>query len=417
MSYLFHGLMIVIYAAAAAVAAKLLPAALPAVTDHIIGENFIEDSVALAYGTLALALFALVHAAYAGLRWRVGVGRELAGLRQSHGRVMREVGFARAEAKRIYETLEAAGRGGGAKAVREVVNEVKVLKGLIERLSESREAPAGGMEALSPPPAEEAPLPVAFQLDLDDDAILDIVRDGLKADRVELVLQAVVSLPQRKSRYFECFSRIGDAAGAIIVPEQYIAIAEREGLVTAIDNLLLFRCVQLVRRAQRANRGVGFFCNISPHTLADARFFRDFIAFMEENRDLAQALHFEFSQASIAEMSPEVADHLGQLRALGFQFSLDQTKRLDLRYDEVSRRGFRFIKVDARTILAYIAAAGEGGGFDALKDTLERNAIDLIVDKIEDEATLVELLDHGIDYGQGFLFGEPRPARLAPDAD
>jgi cyclic-di-GMP phosphodiesterase TipF (flagellum assembly factor) len=31
-----------------------------------------------------------------------------------------------------------------------------------------------------------------------------------------------------------------------------------------------------------------------------------------------------------------------------------------------------------------------------------------VVEKIESEAMLVELLDLGIDYGQGYLFGEPR---------
>ena len=36
-----------------------------------------------------------------------------------------------------------------------------------------------------------------------------------------------------------------------------------------------------------------------------------------------------------------------------------------------------------------------------------------IVEKLESEDSLRELLDHEIDYGQGFLFGEPRPARPA----
>ena len=100
-------------------------------------------------------------------------------------------------------------------------------------------------------------MPVAR--DLDDAGILNVVRDGLRADRIDLYLQPIVSLPQRQRRYYETFTRIRDGEGKIVVPEQYISIAEREGLVSAIDNMLLFRCVQLVRKTQRNNKRMGFF--------------------------------------------------------------------------------------------------------------------------------------------------------------
>ena len=44
----------------------------------------------------------------------------------------------------------------------------------------------------------------------------------------------------------------------------------------------------------------------------------------------------------------------------------------------------------------------------ALKRAMDRHNMDLIVSKFEDEQNLVELLDFHIDFGQGFLFGEPR---------
>ncbi len=46
-----------------------------------------------------------------------------------------------------------------------------------------------------------------------------------------------------------------------------------------------------------------------------------------------------------------------------------------------------------------------------LKRTLDSYAIDLIVERIETEAMLLEVLDLHVDFGQGFLFGEPRIAK------
>jgi cyclic-di-GMP phosphodiesterase TipF (flagellum assembly factor) len=50
----------------------------------------------------------------------------------------------------------------------------------------------------------------------------------------------------------------------------------------------------------------------------------------------------------------------------------------------------------------------------ALKGALDREAMDLIVEKIETEEMLLDLLDLNIDFGQGYLFGEPRPTSGEP---
>ena len=91
------------------------------------------------------------------------------------------------------------------------------------------------------------------------------------------MLQPVVSLPQRKLNFLECFSRVR-TENADLLPQRYLGIAERKGLISAIDNMLLFRCVQLVRKNRRGHRGLGFFCNISTYFLADEDFFREFIS-------------------------------------------------------------------------------------------------------------------------------------------
>ena len=45
----------------------------------------------------------------------------------------------------------------------------------------------------------------------------------------------------------------------------------------------------------------------------------------------------------------------------------------------------------------------------AFNGALDRSAVDLIVEKIESEEMLLDLLELKVDFGQGYLFGEPRP--------
>ncbi len=319
---------------------------------------------------------------------------------------------------RIDQLSQAAETASGGKDVGAVVAEVKILQSLIEELYGSR-APEPRAEA----PVHAAPASwsapganghgdrieprMAARPRADEEAVLEALRSGLKEDRVEIALQPIVGLPQRKRRHFECFSRIRKVDGSYLLPEQYIALAERTGLVNALDNMLLIRCVQLLRKMRRANPTAGFFCNISPHTLADRAFFRDFVTFMRQNAELASSIVFEFPQRFMQASDPDLGRDLDALAALGFRFSLDQVTDLALDPHALVNQHFAFVKIEVGRLLA---GANGGEAFDSgrLKRRLDSYGLDLIVEKIEAESDLLELLDLNIDYGQGYLFGEPK---------
>jgi cyclic-di-GMP phosphodiesterase, flagellum assembly factor TipF len=175
--------------------------------------------------------------------------------------------------------------------------------------------------------------------------------------------------------------------------------------------MLLFRCIQLLRKLRKANANVGFFLNISQRTLADRDFFREFINLMAQNAELAPAIVFEFSQRAWDSADNTLHRDLDRLAQLGYRFSLDKITNLDLDVPALSSRHFRFIKIEA-TRLAQAAASGAiGDDPKSFKRMLDSYAIDLIVDRIESEPMLLELLELSIDFGQGYLFGEPRIAK------
>ncbi|HYF87760.1 EAL domain-containing protein [Azospirillum sp.] len=295
-----------------------------------------------------------------------------------------------------------------------VMQEVKLLQSLVARLTERRAprppAPSsdpGGSRrpaAMPSPAPQPAPPPAA---PMDDAAVLEAVRDALKADRIDVYLQPIVSLPQRKHRFYEVFSRVRSADGQQIMPDRYLDIAEREGLIATIDNLQLVRCVQLIRETERRQHAIGFFANISAATLADAEFMRQFLNMMAQNHALVPKLVFELSQHDLRAGGAVTMGILSQLARLGFRFSMDQVTDLAIDVDRLLRHEFRCIKLDRALVL-------DPANAERIRDLRRRCAadgIDLIVEKIETENQLVEVLDTGFDFGQGYLFGEPRLSR------
>jgi len=139
---------------------------------------------------------------------------------------------------------------------------------------------------------------------LSREGIVELIGKAADANRIDLYLQPIVTLPQRKVRYYEALSRLRTEDGDVIAAADFIDVAESVGLLPKLDNLLLFRCVQVLRRLQLKSRDVGLFCNISAGTLSDATYFRQFLDFMDANRVLSSALMFEFTMSLRREKMP-----------------------------------------------------------------------------------------------------------------
>jgi cyclic-di-GMP phosphodiesterase TipF (flagellum assembly factor) len=356
------------------------------------------------------ASFTVVTQLHGGIsRWsmRRRLGGDIDELKRANAQVKTELDETR---KRMAEaTLVLAKRSESQE--KKVVGELQIIEGLLREfaasISRKANAPA------SPSPSYRAPEIAAGSNDAD---LLEIIRRALEENRVDLYLQPTVSLPQRKLRFYEALTRLRSEDGAVIMPAQYIRIAAPAGLMSVVDNLLLFRCVQVVRRLTHKRRDIGVFCNISGHTLADAEFFPQFLDFMHHHRDLSGQIVFEFGQKSVLEASPQEEANLRYLSGLGFALSMDQVRILDLDFARLKTLGFRYLKVPAATLMSGMHGAHASVSAEDFKDLLARNGLKLIVERVEDEKTVVQLLDYNIDFGQGFVFGAPKPIRELAEA-
>ncbi|WP_262694213.1 EAL domain-containing protein [Kordiimonas aquimaris] len=265
------------------------------------------------------------------------------------------------------------------------------------------------------PPADEKPSPrtpvtkkkAPIRLIKREDQLLSVVKNSLSENRVDLYLQPIVSLPARKTEHYECFSRVRDEEGRIVLPRQYMKIAETKGLIGTIDNLLLFRLIQLIRRLGRRKPSIKFFCNMSRYSMSDNQFFPQFVDFMASNSEFAERLVFEISQEDYLTLEEDVLERLSTLGRKGFGFSMDMVTDFDQDFVYLSEQHFQFIKADLKDIMA---SSLEPGDIDEQRTFLERNGIQLIASRIENEEMVITTLDNQIELAQGYLFGEPLAA-------
>jgi len=352
-----------------------------------------------------LGLLFAAHAMLAGAGARAAIEKDVESIREAHRLLADALETTQEALNALHERVEA----NAIQRSEELSGEVRMLEDLVQRMGEDLEARLSGISH-GPVHTHEG------RRTRQSAALLETVRDALTDGRVDLYLQPVVGLPQRRTVFYESFSRLRDDTGRVMMPAEYLSVAEPEGLVTAIDNLLLFRCVQIVRRLAKTDRKVGIFCNVSLASLGDEVFFPQFLEFLQDNRDLGGALIFELGQAAFEARGATEARNMAKLADLGFRFSLDKVQTLDLDFADLQRSDVKFLKIGADLLLEQLLDIEGSPALRELKDIhaadfanlTRRYGVEVIAEKVEAERQVVDILELDIAYGQGHLFGEPR---------
>lgn len=356
-----------------------------------------------------LAVLGVVYLLVARGLDMAGLRGELGAIREAHLILTNQLEKVDARLTEVVETVTVD----ALRRSEELSSEVHMLEDTVQRMAEKMEAQLSSRVAAAPMHA--------FGHSAQSEALLDTVKAALAENRVDLYLQPIVSLPQRRTVFYESFSRLRDETGRVMMPAEYLSVAEPEGLVAAIDNLLLFRCVQIVRRLAKQDRKVGIFCNISLASLSDESFFPQFLDFLSANKDMAGALIFELGQSAFSRRGAVEARHMARLADLGFRFSLDKVNDLDLDYQDLARADVKFIKVGAQMLLDQLEESEGRLVIRSLPDLhaadfarlTRRYGVEVIIEKVESERQIVDILELDMAFGQGHLFGEPRAIRDA----
>ena len=237
--------------------------------------------------------------------------------------------------------------------------------------------------------------------------LISVIETALSSDQIEMLIQPIVSLPQRKARHFECYSRIKTPEGNIYTPDHFVHLAEEENLIRLLDNAMLFRCIQMSRASLKKKFNVNFFCNVSRHTIADSFFFESLIDFFQSNKELGRNLILEFHEDAIKRKLNDLEPLLRKLKFLNCRFSVDQVTRFDHDIKRLKELNFKYIKLHSESILKVTQTEKGVKQVKEFKRQCNMHNIDVIVSHVENEEQLLDLNDFQFDFGQGYLFGTP----------
>jgi cyclic-di-GMP phosphodiesterase TipF (flagellum assembly factor) len=427
-----------------AICMVLVAASLGLILYSVAGISGLESAIV---ALTALTFLILYNAVSMRLRDRTDVGGQIADLSRGTADLARQVAEFGRRLTAVEGKLNSLNHA-GADRIQAVVGEINELGGLVKQLAVSVAShddmlAAGAAAAAavadkqdSPPPKDAVPATEPPKLAVAPPPIVVVhpepavvprgemqtfaaVKTAIEENRLDIYLQPMVTLPQRKVRFYEAVTRIRDENDRVLVADDFLPFVEATGLIGRVDHTVMLRCVQVLRRLMVRNKEVGVFCNMAAATLRDPATFAPCLDFLEANRALAPSFVIEFKQAMFRNLGAAESEHLAALAQRGYRFSIDHVTDLRIEPRELADRGVRFIKVPASLLLDPKSSSTSDIHPSDLSDLLGRFGIDLIAERIEGERAVVDLLDFDVRFGQGFLFAPPRPLRPegAPAAD
>jgi cyclic-di-GMP phosphodiesterase, flagellum assembly factor TipF len=267
---------------------------------------------------------------------------------------------------------------------------------------------ARGAEIRRPSSVLERPSPALS--DAEAQRMAAIV-EAFEADRIEVYLQPVVSLPRRRVRLYEALARLRLADETLLLPAEFLPLLERLGHAGEFDRRILGRTIPVARFLTARGSDALLGLNLAPRAIEDAGFLRSLRPILDAAPDTTGRIVFELSQRCWRTLDPERAAALAALRDRGVPFALDHAT--DLRLDPLvlAERGVRFAKIPVDLLLSPDQDRDLDIPVSQLAAAFLRAGIELVAERVEREETVPDLIGRQVPLAQGFVFAAPRAVR------
>ncbi len=235
-----------------------------------------------------------------------------------------------------------------------------------------------------------------------------VVGHMIAHQKIRTRYQPIVELPSRRITGFEALSRAEKTDAEELGVHLFVAASRAE-----LDGELDQACRQLsVKRRPEMDNQTKLFVNCLPPT------------FFEPNRELnqlverwlddglsPQQLVFEITEKITHEQAVRIMPTVERLREQGFTFALDDvgTGAANLRL--LADLAPAYIKMDLTLTRGIHESQRKRDLAQYLIDLADKSDARLIAEGIEKRAELETIIDLGIELGQGYFLGRPKPAQ------
>jgi diguanylate cyclase (GGDEF)-like protein/PAS domain S-box-containing protein len=233
------------------------------------------------------------------------------------------------------------------------------------------------------------------------------IKMALKANRLNLLFQPIVSIKGDSNQNYEVFVRMTDDSGKELEPSEFIPAAEAGGLMGAVDRWILAHAIKSVMEKRGEGQPVVGFIKLSGTSLKDPKLLPWLTDILKTANAVPESIVLSVSESVATNNLKALKMLLAGLQQLGVRLALDHFGVAQNYTNLLKHCDAHFLKLNG-SIIAKLTSDKESQ--DKVSEitalAAESNKM-VIANNVEDPHTLATIYSTGIDYIQGYFLQEP----------
>ncbi len=235
---------------------------------------------------------------------------------------------------------------------------------------------------------------------------------SLEADRFTLYAQAIQSLRQDGDLrdHYEVLVRMLDDEGNIIMPADFIPVAERYNLMPKVDKWVLKNTLLALQELNASGfNSVSLSINLSGISMSDA----GLLSYINEQFGLydvqASDICFEITETAAISDITNAKVLIAELKKIGCEFSLDDFGSGFSSFSYLKNLAVDYLKIDGVFVQDITKDPVNYAMVQSIHDIGKVLGMKTIAEFVESAAISAKIKDIGVDYAQGYHIARPSP--------
>lgn len=235
------------------------------------------------------------------------------------------------------------------------------------------------------------------------------LQHAINSDLLRVDFQPIVDLKSREFFGFEALARIRDFEEGWMSPIDFIPVAESVGLIDPLGDLVLRRCLAMLRLVTNVTPDLVITVNVSPLQLCREDFAGRMIALAERYEVDLSRLAVEVTESVLIDRPQSAMRELHSLRSMGCRIFLDDFGTGYSSMSWLAQLPIDAIKINRNFTAGLLSETRRSVVVASMIKLSLDLGLDVIAVGVELEAQAEALMAMGCCKGEGFLFGHPAP--------
>ena len=237
-----------------------------------------------------------------------------------------------------------------------------------------------------------------------------LIVDAISNGRIEIYYQPIYSTDKKRFTSAEALVRIRDEEGTIVPPAKFIGVAEENGMIIKLGELIFEKVCEFISSDSFEELGLDYVeINLSVVQCCYRHLASDYKRIMKKYNVDPSKINLEITESASIEGKNLLIKNMQDLIDYGVKFSLDDfgTGQSNLNY--IAEMPVDIVKFDRDMTKSYFENDKAQYVMDAAMSMIKGMKLEIVSEGIETPEQCETMKDLGIGYIQGYYFSKPLP--------